>query len=174
MARKINFAKVTANAKRSTINLILRKSRVQTVQEVRKVYNIKSGDMKKAMVITRASNQKQEGLIKIKGTRLPLDRFAARKRVVKTGRGKRVGVTVRVKKSGGRKLVRQGFQGKLRNSGKVTVFKRVGRARLPIRRLTTTSPAKMFEKEAEKKLFEIFERELPIIFDRQLMFYLNR
>lgn len=171
------FENASANAKRRTINELLRKVRTQSTKRVRQVYNIPAAEMKKSFTLTFAKNRNPEGLVRIRAKRLPLDIFAPRPRKVQTKRGVRYGVSVRVKKSSGRKLVTGGFVGKFK-SGK-TIYTRTDKAinqkkRFPIQRKYTLSPAKMFTKEAEKGMFQLIEKEMPELFHRNLQFFLRR
>lgn len=171
------FENASANAKRRTINELLRKGRTQSTKQVRKVYNIPAAELKKSFTLTFAKNRNPQGFIRIRARRLPLDLFAPRPRKIQTRRGVRRGVSVRIKKSEGRKLVKGGFVGKFRSS--VSVYTRTDKAirekkRFPIQRKYTLSPAKMFTLEAEKSLFQLIEKEMPEIFDRNLRHFIRR
>lgn len=103
--------------------------------EIRNVYNLKASDLKKATKVTHAQLKSHAFIIDISNKPVELHRFSAREK----NAGKYKGVSVLVKKYKGRKLVDGGFMTK-----KLTgVFKRVGKTRLPIRRLYGPSPGIM-------------------------------
>lgn len=153
------------NAGRSAINKILIQGRNIASRKVRDVYNVKAKILKDNTVIRRASNRSLEGQLIIRGRKLPLIAFGARK--------VRRGTTVRVKKSSGRKLIRHAFIATM-PSGKVHVWMRRGPGRLPIDAKFTISPAGMFENEGVKAFEDLMQRKLPATIDHELQYYLER
>jgi hypothetical protein len=189
MAR-VDFIDATGRAKSSAINEMMRKAITQASKDIRKVYNISAGDLRKKIITRQATKNKPEGRVEIDGRGIPLGKFAPLQKIVKTARGKRVGVTVKVKKSGGRKLVKGGFQALRLKGGseeqRKKIFKAEGPKRVatkgrykgksvePLMPLFTTSPATMFVKEAENLFLEMIDRELFEKFDSKLDFFLKR
>jgi len=147
-----------------TANKLLVRGRKVTTQEVRKVYNIKASLLKDRIVMKRASKNNLFAYLAIKGRKLRLILFGAKQ----TSKG----VTVRVKKTEGRKLIRSAF---IRARGsKEHVWRRLGKERLPIEPLFTVSPAKMFEKEGERAFRQMVEKEFGPMFKHELDFYLGK
>ncbi len=81
----------------SALNRTMAKMRTVASREIRAVYNAKARDVREATRIVRASWSRPEAVLIAKGPRLPLAAFGAR--VTKRG------VTIRVKKHGGRRAV---------------------------------------------------------------------
>ena len=98
------------------------KEATQLSKDVRAVYSIKLGDVKKALTIKRQPTVQPEYLVLYVSGAVGLDKFSMSRR--------RVGVSVKVKSS--RKVVKGGF---VANVSGDKIFKRKGAARLPIERL---------------------------------------
>lgn len=109
-------------------------TRAAVSQEVREVVNLKAKDIKDLVSMRRAEGSEdmnsQASYVTIKDKAVPLGLYAASPKNVKTVRGKRVGVTVKVK--GERKLVAQGFLATV-GAGHLGLFKRRFGSRLPIK-----------------------------------------
>jgi hypothetical protein len=134
------------------------------------VYNIKAKDIKKYTKIRRATGANPSAELTIKGQRLPVYAFGPRK----TAKG----ITVKIKKKGGRKLIPSSFVATM-PSGKISVYRRRQKGsklvpRLPIDLLTTLDPPKMFEKEGDAAIKKVANLELPKIFADQLKFRLMK
>ncbi len=97
---------------------------------VRQELNLRAKDINALVRVQRASRQSHVVTITVLGRSVPLIDYAARQ----TARG----VTVKVKRQGGRKLVEGAFIATMR-SGHRGVFKRKGARRLPIRELFSTA-----------------------------------
>lgn len=169
IARQINGA--VEKASRSAVNKMLAKARTRAVREIRQTYNIKSKDLtqksksrKPRIYLERARGRKPQGAIVSRKERIPLFAFGARE-------GKR-GVTVKVKRQGGRKLVRGAFLATARNT--TTLWKRKGKKRLPIEILRTLSPAKMFQVAAKEDLDKLIQKEFAGLLREQTRFHLSR
>lgn len=109
-------------------------TRAAVSQEVREEVSLKAADIKNVVTLRKAQGAEdmnsQAAYVIIKDKPVPLAQYAASPRNVKTVRGKRVGVTVKVK--GERKLVAQGFLATV-GAGHLGVFTRRRGGRLPIR-----------------------------------------
>ena len=165
-----NLQRALRNANRSAINKVLAKAKIATSKAVRGVYNIKAGELNKVIKIRRASNQRFQGVISVRTSKTSLIKFAARPRKV----NKKIGVTVKVKKSGSRKLVIGGFIGTAIISESKQIFVRTGINRLPIEKKYTISVSQMIEKEGEKALYSIIQKDLPRIQKNELNEYIRR
>lgn len=151
-----------------------RKTRTTVSQEVRKIYNVKARDVSRTVKlkrIRRGSNV-AAALLEYTGPRLPLDKFGLRQRYVKSARGRRRGISVKVKKTGPRKIVRGAFAA---NVNGIKAFKREGAKRLPINRLTTVSlPQMVARQQVVDAAIERSGQELGVEFERALRVTLNR
>lgn len=145
------------------------KTRTRISKETRKTYNVKAGDVSKAVTLRRISGGR---LLLYTGRVIGLDKFGARKKKVRTARGPRTGVTVLVRKDRGRKLVKRAFLADVHGA---KVFKRQGASRLPIRRLYGPSIAHMVGNEfiANAATLQTGE-DAAIEFNRYLEYLMTR
>jgi hypothetical protein len=180
-----NLDRAARRSFRSAINKAARKSFTAASKSVRAVYNIKASDVRKYSRIRSATDQNLQATVTVLQKRLPVYAFGARQT--------KSGVTVRIKKAGGRKLIRGVFIAKM-PGGETSVFrrmeKRLGDPRqwrhklirksprvyhgLPIKLLTTLDYASMFEKEGLRPLTLNFDKDFREIFERDLQFFLDR
>ena len=144
----------------AAINRAIVTARAAATRKVREVYAIKSSDLKKYVSIKRASYSKHEAIVDIRGRKIPIIHFGAKQ----TKRG----VSVRIKKAEGRKVIPGAF------IKKGQVWRRVGKARMPIKPLFTVAPAKMFELHAIKIFQEIAQQEFAKNFSREVDFRLGK
>lgn len=168
-----NLQRAMRNANRSAINKVLAKAKTATSKAVREVYNIKAGELNKVIKLRRASNQKLQGVISVKTRKTSLIKFSARPRKV----NKRMGVTVKVRKTGARKLVTEGdggFIGKAKNTTAKQIFIRVSESRLPLQKTFSVSVSQMIEREGEKVLNQTVQTDLPRIQKSELNEYIQR
>ena len=108
--------KVFPAALAAAINKTERFARIAASKEIRKEYNIKAADVKKTISFKRASKNRLRAEFASKGTRISLAKFGARQT--------KKGVTVKVKKTGGRKLIKAAFLSTM-PSGHKGVFHRM-------------------------------------------------
>ncbi len=126
------------------INKTAKKTKSGINKEIRKELAVKASVINKALFQTkRATKPSKFAIVQLKKTdRIPLRDFSAKQ--------VRKGVSYRISKRGGRKLVPGAFQGprpgRMKASWKGNVFRRVGKARLPIRKLFGVSPWGVFVK----------------------------
>jgi hypothetical protein len=141
-------------------------------KDVRAVYNIKHGDIKKTLDIRRLPGAQPDYLLLYVSGVAGLDKFGMTRKKVKTPRGRAVGASVRVKKTSGRKVVKGGFIQSIHGD---KIFKRVGEARLPIKRLFGPSVPAMvlrtlsrvdFERRAAANVATEFERQIRLLLDK--------
>lgn len=161
---KLDTRRLTASLdrlSRSTGRTALRRSlkrgvdsmRTQAVKEVRRDLNLKPGAIRKAMRISRAATT---SALRVSLAPVPLSRFGARQT--------RKGVTFQVKRAGGRKVLPGSFKAKMR-SGHVGVYRRRGKARLPIQELFSASAGSSLRdreilRRVQRKGTQAFRREL--------------
>lgn len=130
--------------------------RQEALNRIRERYNIKESDLRRE-IITDIHPSKLEATITAKGRPVSIFLFRPKQiieaihgkskglysKLVKARAGQRAkGVTVEIIK-GQRKLVKGGFIQRLK-TGHVAIFKREGKARLPIKKLSTIGTPSMF------------------------------
>lgn len=124
--------KVYRKALSRTLNELGSGIKTSTVKEVRETYNVKASGLKKKLKTKNSSDSNLKWTMEVPAdSRINLINFGARK--VKTG------VSIKIMKSGDRKVVKGAF---IANKGK-TVFQRKTKNRLPIKTVTTMSPSQM-------------------------------
>jgi hypothetical protein len=160
--------KIIEQSLQRALQLAATKTRTRISREVRLTYNVKAGSISKKVTIKRLPGAR---LLAYVSPALGLDKFGARGKNVKTAHGKRRGVTVQVKKTGGRKLVKGGFTG---GKGKV-IFQRTGDSRLPIERLFGPAIAQMVSNPTVIEAALLLTGEdLAVEFNRQMEVSLGR
>ena len=157
--------KAFRSAARSALNKLIIRGRKVATQKVREVYNIQARLLKDRTKVYKATNQRPEASLVIRGRRMPLILFGAKQ--------SRRGVSVRVKREGGRKLISGAFIATM-PSGTPQVWMRLGKSRYPIRMLWTVSPAKMFEKEGAKAFEAIIKKDMASMLKQELTHYLGK
>lgn len=134
-------------------------------KETRLRYNVKSKDVKSTLEKTRASKANMEAIVRSTGTLLPLDRFRVSPRKVTPKRKAPIKAGV---KKGGMKPVKGAFVGDIHG---IKVFRRQGKARLPIERLFGPSVPQMLQNEESRERINEEGREM---FYRRLDHEINR
>jgi hypothetical protein len=134
---KSRFPKANARA----LNRANVSARTFMVKHVASDMGLKSGDVKAELVTREATEAKLSASLEVKGTRIPLIKFAARGPVPSRGRGR--GVTARMPGGAGR--YPNAFIATM-SSGHIGVFQRRRRARLPIYELRGPSLPLVFAK----------------------------
>ena len=119
----------------------LRDGAVESNRRIRRRKKLKVRIVRRALTLRRPgrTGPRMEWAIDVRGTPVKLQEYAPRKRMIRTGRGKRRGVSVEVN-VGKRTIPKGAFTATLR-SGHTGVFRRLGRSRLPIRELLGSRPA---------------------------------
>jgi hypothetical protein len=130
------------------LNRTLTGIKTDIVKEVRTEWNIKAGDLRKAVKLERARPNNLLGLAIVSGReRVPLFAFSPRpKTPFGAGIGKRpkVGPSIMMKR--GRRITLKGaFVQTIPRSGHTSIFKREGASRLPINKMTGPYIAQMLK-----------------------------
>lgn len=159
------FNRALDSAGRSTINKMLTQGRTAAIRRIRQEYNVKAKLLRDYTYIRRATNRSGEGSLTIRGRRLPLILFSPSQRAK--------GVSIRVKKSTGRKLIYHGFI-QPSDRGIVHLWTRTGPTRYPIQPKFTISPAGMFEQEGAAAFEDLIETKMPTTFEHELEYFLTR
>lgn len=147
------------------LNRTLDKAATQSSREIRKVYNLRDRDVKKAFVKMRAGPGRLYAVLRIEGRRIALLDFDARWRP-----GQKGGATVRVLVAGGRKVVPGAFIA-VGRGGNRQVFRRAGRERLPIIGLRSVSiPQAFSNKTVVGAVQTLSQAEFVKNFEQQITF----
>lgn len=151
----------------AALNATAKKARSEIGQKIRTELVVKASDVNKLIKINRRATSQSlvSGVSLTKTARLPLRAFGARQI--------RTGVTYRISKQGGRKLVKGAFQGPkpgvIKVSWRGNVFKRIGPERLPIVKLMGVSPWGVFtKKRMTPKQEQDIKAELKKQIDRRI------
>lgn len=166
------FSPVVLNqAMNAAIRKSLMKTRTQISVNVRQVYNISAGDIGNIVTLSKISYTPPSYRLQYSGARVSLRKYAARAKIVKTARGLRRGVTVRVRKDRGRKLVKHGFYG----AGGWPVYMRLGRSRHKIEKRTGLAiPQMVGTKDQLDLAYKFMGVEIPKQVHTSLDFYSKR
>lgn len=146
------------------LNKIARSAKTQIVREITKDINLKSADVNKSMTVIPSRGQSLTAIVRsLRSRRFNLIRFRARQ--------VRKGVSVAFKK-GQRKIIAGAFIG---NAGR-TVFKRVGKERLPIKALQAPySVNDLFRSQRMKDRVQKFLHEAyPRVLAQELKFFFSK
>lgn len=187
--------KVVERANRAGANKAAQKTRTFISETIRKVYNVKAMAIKKRVTLKRASSNMPFAELRYRGPRIGLINFGAKEKKVTLARKPRkgqkgqpwgrfrTGVTVKVKKSGSRKLVssRPGFIMTGKNNNQHIYYRAGdGSDRNNLRSAKTWSIPEML-KNAERegagssKAYERFAaQEYDIEFDRAMKHFMSK
>jgi hypothetical protein len=135
------YPKRATRATVRAMNRAITSGRAFMVQRIAADTGLKSGDVRKALVLRNATEQRLEARLSAGLKRMPLIAFNARGPEPSRGKGR--GVSYRLKGGGGR--IASAFIGTMR-SGHRGVFMRSGKSRLPIRELFGPSLGHVFAK----------------------------
>lgn len=153
----------------AAVNATARKAKTQISREIRRELAAPAKAVNKALRQTRkAKRQNPSAVLTLeKSRRIPLRDFGARQN--------KTGVSVRISKRAGRKTIPGAFQGPkpgaIKASWQGNVFKRVGRSRLPIRKLKGPSPWGVFrEQKLSRQTVRFIKKELRKQLERRIRF----
>ncbi len=164
--RKIVDEKTFERASRRTIRRMGQRFRKRAVSEAMETYNVRSKKLKKHIrAKTHETKQGTEYRFNASGKRLSLVNFGARQT--------RKGVSVKVRKDRGRKLIKGAFLAR-GVMGNLQLFERVGAERLPIVSKKTISVPQMFNKEILEKAKKEVEANFDKEFKHNLYFYMGK
>jgi len=142
-----SFGNQAKGAVRKSLNRAITGVKMDAAREAGKAYNVKPADVKKTFSNSKASGNRLKATATFSGKRTPLYRFGA-KPARPTKRRPKVGVSVQVKAS--RKVVRGAFVAKMK-SGHVSLFKRSGAHRLPLRELEGPAVPQMLNNQGVRE-----------------------
>lgn len=161
---------VATQATARAVNRTMEQAKTAMSREIRAEFMLPAAKVNQALRITKAVAR--GGLFQIearlespttRGRSLNLMNFSARQT--------KKGVTIKIKRNGGRKLIPGAF---IANKGR-TVFIREGKQRLPIKALQTIDVAQMFNtRRINEKVVQVIRDRFPGIFEREAKFYTDR
>lgn len=144
------------------LNKLGSQSKTAISREVRNTYNIKKDRLDAGFYMRRATWENLAVLLRYSGKTPGLQRFDART----TNRG----VTVRVLKIGGRKVVKGAFMpGKI-----IGIYKRVGKERFPIKRLYGPDIPGMVNTVGEDAAQRVLDEKADKILSHELEYELGK
>ncbi len=144
------------------LNKLGSQSKTAISREVRNTYNIKKDRLDAGFYTRRATWENLAVLLRYSGRTPGLQRFDART----TSRG----VTVKVLKTGGRKVVRNAFMpGKI-----IGVYKRVGKERFPIKRLYGPDIPGMVNMVGEDAAQQVMDEKTDKLLGHELEYELGK
>lgn len=124
--RKAFDPQAVDRAFRSAVTQVTRKVRTRVSEAVRAEYNIKAGEIGKAVTLKTLSGPEEQRLLLYTGKRIGLIHFGARPVQVRKNKRKYYGASVALYKSKGRTRPAGAFIGRGRTSDSQQVFKRMG------------------------------------------------
>lgn len=156
------LGKVMARA----VNRATENARSNVVREVRDHYNVKAGDIRKSMKISRAKAGRPVAVLSSTGSALPTMAFQVRPGTVNGKR--RTPIRVSIKK-GESTLMERSFIARV--NGRIGVYERIGKKRMPIRQLYGPSIPQMVGNE---RIVESVAESAREMLDSRLDHEINR
>lgn len=157
----------------SAVNKTLAQAQTEMSKQIRAEFNLTASKVREKLAIRRA--RFKLGRFLVEGELFSRDKSGRRRAINLINFGAREtqqGLTVKIKRTGGRTLAsKRGFIG---NKGR-TAFTRVGLKRLPIRPLQTIDVPQMFNtRRINAAVVRKINERFPVIFERELAFYLSK
>lgn len=153
------------------VNGTMQQAQTAMAREIKEEFNLTPAKIRQKLKIKRAAFAAGRfGIIATLESRSPSGRrslnvinFAAKQN--------KVGTSVKIKRVGPRKTIGSAFIG---NSGR-TVFKRRGKARLPIDPVQTIDVPMMFNtRRINTKIVQLIKDRFPVILEREVAFYTRK
>lgn len=168
--------KQVQRASARALNRAVTSMRLEASKRVREIVKIKAGEVNAALVIDKAKAKEtlvdQAATMVVKPKPIPLYAFSPTVRKIKTARGVRLGVTVKVKDV--RKIVTGAFIATV-GAGHTGIFKRKTDDRLPIKELFSTSVLDIFKDDFFVRRLLIYgQQKFKENFDRELKYELSK
>lgn len=194
-ARRMYDPSIVKKATKAALDRTAQSGKVEASEEIRKVWNVKKSDLDPRIRLTPARMGDLSAQIIISGKPMSFSYFGARQimgmavrsrsgKNIKTGkltRGMRAagpvpqGVLVQILKGKETALLRSAFMSKIMKSGHIGVFRRQGRARLPIEEKNVVSIATMANRpEVMDSIVRRIQERWLTEFPHQLDYYLGQ
>lgn len=163
-------AEVFEKAAVSALNKTVAQARTAMSREIRAEFNLPASTVNDGLRILRAS--KAQGFMSWAAElESPSRRGRAMNLIHFSARATKAGVSVQIKRGGGRKVIAGAF---IANKGR-TVFRRVGQARLPIEPVQTIAVPQMFNAQRiNARVLEFIKAKLPEVFEREANYFMSR
>lgn len=181
-------------ALRQSINRAAQSGKSIASEEIRKVYNVKAGDVSQRIKVSLARMDRLAATLDISGRPMSLSYFGAKQiaagRTISKGKDGMLksagnarmrakgpvqqGVMVQVLK-GKPTVLRHAFMAQMKKSGHIGVFRREGKSRLPIyEKYVVTIPTMVENAKVLPSVVKRIQERLAVEFPRQLNYYFNR
>ncbi len=163
-------AEVYEKAAISALNKVVAQARTAMSREIRKEFNLPASTVNDALSIGRA--WRGQGFMHWEAKlESPSRRGRAMNLIHFSATQTKSGVSVKIKRAGARKVLAGAF---IANKGR-TVFRRVGKARLPIEPLQTIAVPQMFNAQrVNAVVIQFIKDKLPTVFASEAKLYLSR
>lgn len=172
--RKVEFrlgqmAKKAPDVVTRALNRAVESARAAAVQEIRQTYVVKAKEVRGTMRVIKASRKTLSAQLRSRGNLIPLDHFKYKPKQPRPKNPPKV-LQVQVKKAGGYKDLLHAFVADI-NGPKI--WQRVGKARLPIRRLMGPAVPQMLGQDNVRakvleKALETYKKRLDHEINRML------
>lgn len=152
----------------AALNKVAAKARTEMVRGITSEFAVMGKDVRERVELQRARRGQLMAALEAFGVRKGK---RSRNVILFTAKPARGGVTVKIRKQGGRKLIRNAFIG---NKGR-TVFSREGKARLPIAPVETIDLPQMFNtRRINERVVRRINAELPVEIERAIAMVLRK
>jgi hypothetical protein len=151
------------------INRAATNAKANMAKKVREQYVVKAADIKDTIKITKATSQKPVAEVRSVGKKINLTKFKTSPHEPRPKNPPKGGYKSQVKKEGGLKAVPKGFLVNVR--GTLAMMQRVGKERLPIKRLMGPSVPEMI---GRKNVIEWVETEAKSMLNNRIDHELKR
>ncbi|MFC5498146.1 phage tail protein [Caenimonas terrae] len=152
------------------VNSTLAQGQTRMAQEISREFNITSREVKDRLQVIKATWR--NGLLSVKGVLQVTNKRGRSLNLIHfDARQTPAGVSVKILRSGGRKVLKGAF---IANQGR-TVFQRVGKTRLPIKAMQTVDVPQMFNtKRINRVVVQLLQDKFPEVFQREAKYYTDR
>ena len=159
--------KIFKKATLSALNKTGKQALTAADKAMRQIYTLKKKDITKALKFKKANYSTMTAYIVSKGTKFPVIAFQAKQT--------KKGVTVKIKRAGGKKLIRHAFKATMK-SGHTGVYQRAGKSRLPLKpELRTISvPQTLTSEKILDVINKAIDDNLQKNFNSAVLYYMNK
>lgn len=154
----------------SALHKVVAQARTAMSREIRAEFNLPASTVNDGLRIQRAS--RHQGFMSWEAVlESPSRRGRAMNLIHFGARQTKTGVSVQIKRGAGRKVIASAF---IANKGR-TVFRRVGKARLPIEPVQTIAVPQMFNAQrVNAKVLRFIKDKLPSVFENEARYFLGK
>lgn len=161
---------IANRAQASALNKAADQGKTAAVREIAARYAVKASYARERVSIRRATFKQGRFSMEVQ-IRAGNGAKRAANVIAFAAKQNKVGVAVKIRRDAPRQTIRGAFIG---NKGR-TVFRRVGRGRLPIEPVQTIDVPQMFNaRKVKDTVVRIIQERLPVIAEREIAFYVLR